>query len=197
MAIVRLKITLDEVKPAVTRRIEVPLDIKLSDLHLVLQAVMPWSNYHLYEFRAGKVGWGIPDADWDDGPLDARKTTLLKVLEDTGVKSVKYLYDFGDGWEHKIKIERIAKPEADVVYPRLIDASGRCPPEDVGGPWGYAEYLEAMADPDHERHAEMVEWRGPDFDPSIVDVASIEKGLAKLVRRPSRRKTKAPPAKKA
>lgn len=198
MSIARLKITLNHVKPAVMRRVEVPLDIKLSDLHLVIQAAMPWWNYHLYEFRAQDIGWGVPDPDggFGDDPLDARKATLLDVLEDTGVKSLDYLYDFGDGWEHKVKIERVAEPEPGVAYPRLLGASGRCPPEDVGGPWGYQEYLEAMADPEHERHAEMVAWRGPDFDPKVVDVAALERELAKLARRWSR-KTQRPRRKSA
>jgi hypothetical protein len=184
MTIARLKITLNHVKPAAMRRVEVPLGIKLSDLHLVIQAAMPWWNYHLYEFRAQGVGWGVPDPDggFGDGPRDARKATLRDVLEETGAKSLDYLYDFGDGWEHKIQIERVAEPEPGVAYPRLLGASGRCPPEDVGGPWGYQEYLEAMADPGHERHAEMVAWRGPDFDPKVVDVAAIERELAKLAK---------------
>ncbi len=194
MSIARLKITLNHVKPTVMRRVEVPLDIKLADLHLVIQAAMPWWNYHLYEFRAQDIGWGIPDPDYGfgEGPRDAGKVTLLQVLEETGVKSLDYLYDFGDGWEHKVKIERIGEPEPGVAYPRLLAASGRCPPEDVGGPWGYAEYLEAMANSKHERHAEMVKWRGPDFDPKIVDVAAIESELAKLGKHWSRRKPRAP-----
>ena len=92
--------------------------------------------------------------------LDARKARLGEVLEDVGTKTLKYLYDFGDGWEHTIKIERLADPEPGVLYPRLIEANGRCPPEDIGGPWGYAEFLEAIGDPKHERHAEFTEWIG-------------------------------------
>jgi hypothetical protein len=89
-------------------------------------------------------------------PLDAGKAKLIDALEDAGTKTLRYLYDYGDGWEHTIKVERMAAPEPDVAYPRLIEASGRCPPEDVGGP-GYAEMLEALADASHERHAEMRE----------------------------------------
>ena len=88
-SIARLKITLDDVKPAVLRRVEVPLTIRLDRLHLVLQAAMGWTNSHLYEIRARDVGWGVPDPDWGDGPLDARKTRLLDVIEDTGAKTLK------------------------------------------------------------------------------------------------------------
>jgi len=143
-----LKITLDDVKPLVTRRLEVPLSIRLDRLHLVIQAAMGWTNSHLYEIRAEDTGWRIPDPGWGGGPLDARQARLIDVLEDAGTKTLKYLYDFGDGWEHSIKIERSIDPLPDVGYPRLIEAAGRCPPEDVGGPWGYAEFLEAISDPD-------------------------------------------------
>jgi hypothetical protein len=113
----RLRVTLDDVEPAVLRRLEVPLDLRLDRLHLVLQAALGWTNSHLWEFRARDTGWGIPDPEWDagSGPLDARKTTLHRVLDDTGTKTLKYLYDFGDGWEHTIKVERIAA--ADQTFP--------------------------------------------------------------------------------
>jgi hypothetical protein len=162
-AVPRLKVTLDDVEPKVLRRIEVPADIKLDRLHLALQAALGWTNSHLFEVRARDVGWGIPSPDWPDGPLDARKAKLIDVLEDTGTKTLRYLYDFGDGWEHTIKVERMAPAEPDVLSPRLI---GRCPPEDVGGPWGYGEMIEALEDPGRERHAETREWLGEDFDPN-------------------------------
>jgi hypothetical protein len=105
--IARLKITLDDVKPIVQRRVEVPLTMRLDRLHLVLQAALGWTNSHLYEIRAGDVGWGMVDPDWGDGPLDAAKARLLDLIEDTGAKTFKYLYDFGDGWEHTVRIERV------------------------------------------------------------------------------------------
>jgi Plasmid pRiA4b ORF-3-like protein len=153
-AVLRLKVNLDDVEPKVLRRIEVPADIRLDRLHLTLQAALGWMNSHLFEIRARDVGWGIPSPDWPDGSLDARKAKLIDVLEDAGTKTLRCLYDFGDGWEHTIKVERMALPESDVVYPRLIEASGRFPPEDVGRPWGYGEMLEALEDPGRERHTE-------------------------------------------
>jgi hypothetical protein len=182
-----LKITLDDVKPAVLRRIEVPLTIRLDRLHLAIQAAMGWSNSHLYEIRAGDVGWGEPDPDGGDGPLDARKARLLDVLEDVGTKTLRYLYDFGDGWEHTIKIERIADAVPGVAYPRLVEAAGHCPPEDVGGPWGYADLLQAIDDPKHERHAELKDWIGDDFDPKTVDADRLTEELAALAKQWSRK----------
>lgn len=91
------------------RRVEVPSNIRLDRLHLTIQAAMGWTNSHLYEIRANGVGWSTPDpdADWAGDFLDARKARLSDVLEDVGRKTLKYLYDFGDGWEHTIKIERV------------------------------------------------------------------------------------------
>jgi hypothetical protein len=186
-AIARLKITLDEVKPLVMRRLEVPLSIRLDRLHLAIQAAMGWTNSHLYEIRAKDTGWGVPDPDWGDGPLDARKARLVDVLEDVGTKTLKYLYDFGDGWEHTIKIERLIDPLPGIIYPRLLEAAGRCPPEDVGGPWGYAEFLEAIRDPNHDRHTESKEWIAEDFDPNIIDAGWLGEQVAQLAKRWSRR----------
>lgn len=180
--IVRLKITLDDVEPKVLRRIEIPLSIRLDRLHLTIQAAMGWTNSHLYEIRARDVGWGMVDPDWGDGPLDARKAKLVDVLEDVGVKTLRYLYDFGDGWEHTVKIERLDDPIPGVLYPRLTEAKGRCPPEDVGGHWGYAELLEALKDPEHERHAEMLEWLGTEFDPNAIDAEALAADVEALAK---------------
>jgi hypothetical protein len=188
VAVVRLKVTLDDVEPKVLRRIEVPLDVKLDRLHLALQAALGWTNSHLFEIRAGDTGWGIPSPDWPDGPLDARKVRFVDALEDAGTKTLRYLYDFGDGWEHTIKVERLIAPEPGVVYPRLIEAVGRCPPEDVGGRWGYAELIEALEDSEHERHDEMRRWVGDDFDPYVLDADVLKAAVADLAKRWSRKR---------
>ncbi len=86
--IVRLEVTLDEVEPPVLRRIEVPLAIRLDRLHSALQAAIGWTDSHLYEIRVRDVRWGVPDPDWGDGPLDARKARLIDVLEETGAKTL-------------------------------------------------------------------------------------------------------------
>ena len=189
-----LKITLDDVEPEVVRRVEVPLSIRIDRLHGVLQAALGWTNSHLWELRAGVTGWGVPDRDWGDGPNDAAKATLIDVLKDTGARKLTYLYDFGDGWEHTIKIEYVIAPAPGTTYPRLIEARGRCPPEDVGGPPGYEEFLAAIRDPKHERHTEITEWHTADFDPNIVDVDVIKRQFAALAKRWSRpsRKRKPP-----
>ena len=192
--IARLRVKLDDVEPVVLRRIEVPLTIRLDRLHLVLQAAMGWTNSHLYEIRAGDVGWGMPypDNDFGDGPLDARKTRLVDALEDVGARTLTYLYDFGDCWEHSVRIERLFDAVPGVAYPRLVDAVGRCPPEDVGGPWGYRNLLDALADPNHKGHAEKLEWVGEHFDPgnanALIRAEAVHSLAQKWRRRTSSRK---------
>jgi hypothetical protein len=179
-----LKITLDEVEPTVMRRIVVPAGIRLDRLHLVIQAAMGWINSHLYEFRIGGAGWGELDPDGVyDGPLDARKGRLAAVLADAGRRTFSYLYDFGDGWSHTVKLEKIApgvEGEANIL---LIDAVGRCPPEDCGGAPGYERLLEILGDPDHEEHEETLVWSGGQFDPARADLPALEGALDRLARR--------------
>lgn len=188
--IARLKITLINVEPVVMRRICVPIGIRLDRLHDTLQAAMGWTNTHLWELRARDVGWGPKDDDmFADGPLDATKATLLAVLEDVGVKTLRYIYDFGDCWQHTVKVESIFDGVPGLDLPFLLDATGRCPPEDIGGPSGYKEFLTAVADPSHERHHELAERFATPFDPTHVDKKAIEAELEALQprRRPSAR----------
>ena len=183
--IVRLKITLDQVKPTVMRRIEVPVSIALDTLHEMIQAIMPWENYHMYAFYqrlTDDVRWGLPppeDLAFGMDIRDSREATLASVLAMPKFKLLRYNYDFGDDWQHSIKVERRFSAELWEQYPRLVDAKGRCPPEDVGGPWGYADYLEAMSDPTHKRHAELIGWLGR-RDPNQIDRQAMETALARF-----------------
>ncbi len=193
--IARLRIILNDVEPMPMRHIEVPLKIRLDRLHEVIQAAMGWTNTHLYEFRVGDAGWGMPDPDGVyDGPMDAKKITLEKLLDRTATRTIQYVYDFGDDWDHSIRIERVNDAVPGVTYPRLLKATGACPPEDVGGAWGYEEFLEALADPDHEQHEDMVHWSGGDFDAEDPAIDSIIERFERLAKkwapRPRKPKTK-------
>jgi hypothetical protein len=105
---VRIKVTLKDVKPEVMRRLVLPVTLRLDRLHLTLQAAFGWTNSHLFEFHAGEERWGIPDPDGDFGPppIDARKARLCDIVQETGAKTIHYLYDFGDSWDHVIKLEK-------------------------------------------------------------------------------------------
>jgi hypothetical protein len=103
--VARMTITLDDVTPAVSRMIEVPLGIRLDRLHAVIQAALAWTDGHLWELTFGRTGFGIPDPSYGfDGPLDASKATLAEALEGMRGKTFRYLYDFGDAWEHSVRI---------------------------------------------------------------------------------------------
>lgn len=179
-----LKITLDHVEPKVMRRIVVPSDIRLDRLHLAIQAAMGWTNSHLYEFRIGGAGWGEPDPDGVyDGPMDARKARLAAVLADAGRKTFSYVYDFGDGWDHTIKLEKIVPAIEGEPVLLLLEAAGRCPPEDCGGPSGDERLLQILADPEDEEHDETLTWCGGSFDPTPADLPTLEADIDRLARR--------------
>jgi Plasmid pRiA4b ORF-3-like protein len=190
--IVRLKITLDGIKPTVIRRIEVPVLITLDALHEVIQAIMPWENSHMHAFYPRLIDgprWSPPspyDDDFADFGIETRdstRTSLANVLAEPNFKMLRYNYDFGDDWRHTIKVESRLSAEPADRYPTLIDAKGRCPPENCGGPWGYAEYLDAISDPTHKRHAELKGWIG-DFDPTVIDRVALEAALRRLAKAP-------------
>ncbi len=189
--IARLRIEIDEVAPAVVRRVEVPLDIRLDDLHFVLQIAIGWQNCHPFEFRvdgAGGQRWGLVDRDDpESSPLPAESATLAELVA-RGEKAFHYDYVYGEDWSHTVELEAIAPAERDVRYPRLVSAHGRCPPADIGGAMGYETYLRAIADPLHLNHEGMREWDDPDFDPNVVDEAAIRANLANLGKYLGRRK---------
>ncbi|MGC1717342.1 MAG: plasmid pRiA4b ORF-3 family protein, partial [Isosphaeraceae bacterium] len=100
----------------------------------------------------------------------------------TGKKKprIVYEYDFGDSWQHEIALEKTQEPDPKVKYPRCVEGARACPPEDVGGSWGYADFLEAMADPKHPEHREMKEWIGRKFDPEKFDLKAVNRELRTL-----------------
>lgn len=144
--IVRLSITLQDVKPRVARRMDVPSDTYLNDLHLYIQAAMGWDNDHVWGFDARRYGqrahWS-PD-EYDD-ELDATLLDVIAFLR--GKREFTYVYDYGDCWRHRIRIGKIQPARDDRRYPYLVSGTGRCPLEDIGGAWGYAEFLRAFEDP--------------------------------------------------
>jgi hypothetical protein len=167
--ILQLKVTLRYIRPPVWRRVEVPVDITLLDLHHVLQAAMGWTDSHLHQFEQGGLTYGPPDREFGGPVISERKTRVGQVLDRPKAR-LAYTYDFGDGWEHEVVVEAINDPAPDARYPRVTDGKRACPPEDVGGPPGYEEFLEAVTNPAHKEHASMIEWIGGPFDPERFDV---------------------------
>lgn len=194
----RIKASLAHVAPEVTRRIAVPLTMKLDRLHLTLQAAFGWTNTHLYAFHAAGLSWGEPDPGFFTTMGDARKTRLYDVVAQTGAKTIRYVYDFGDNWEHVLKLEKWVENGGPGGLPFLLEATGRCPPEDVGGPHGYAHMIAALSDPAHPDHADTRIWAGETFDAakhalSAADRKTLEANVDALAEkwRPKLRKPKA------
>jgi hypothetical protein len=191
---VRIKVTLKDVKPEVMRRLVVPVTLRLDRLHLTLQAAFGRTNSHLFEFHAGEGRWGLPDPDDDFGPqpIDARKARLSDLVRETGTKTIHYLYDFGDSWDHVIKIEKWFDNTMLEGLPLLLEAAGRRPPEDVGGARGYAEYPDAISDPAHPEHEHMRLWGPERFDPNVIDRKALEAAVNALSNtwKPRRRATR-------
>ena len=150
----------------------------------MIQEVMGWENCHLHLFRFGKKEYGIPDPEYPSEMRNERGRRLREFLRDEG-EVFGYVYDFGDNWEHDVVVERIVT-DAEVTDARCVEGERACPPEDVGGPPGYMEYLEAMQDPSHPDYPQMVEWRGRSFDPERFDPAGINRRLSLFSRRSRR-----------
>ena len=177
MQFFQIKITLKSTKPPVWRRILVAPEIKLNRLHDVLQIVMGWTNSHLYQFET-PLGF-IADPTFElEETASSKKTTLQSVLH--GPKShIRYEYDFGDGWDHQILLEKVVELDQPVLA-LCLGGARACPPEDCGGPWGYANLLEILKDFGHPEYEEMTEWIGPGFDPESFDVEAVNQRLARL-----------------
>lgn len=181
-AIMSLKITLEDVDPPVVRKLDVPASITLARLHQAIQAAMGWEDRHLYLFEAGRISWG-PDPDFDPPVEVATRWTLIRALEATGRRTLTYVYDLGDSWLHKIAVGRPAPPRSGISYPLLIAAANRCPPEDSGGAYGYAELRAALADPTHESHTDALEMLGEHFDPHDEQGEHLAARVQTLARR--------------
>lgn len=170
--IFQLKVTLKDIRPLIWRRIQIADPITLAQLHLILQEVMGWANSHLYQFTIGGINYGIPDDEWGLKIEDAKKVKLADMVAEEKSKFV-YEYDFGDGWEHEILVEKVLPPEKGQRYPVCLAGKRACPPEDCGGAWGYANLLEIIRNPRHKEYKEMMEWLGEGFEPEAFDVDEV------------------------
>lgn len=180
----QLKVTLLDAHPPIWRRIRVPGEIHLSELHGVLQIAMGWTNSHLHQFRIGERDFGIPDqesADYFPDLMDERQVRLEEVAK--GKTQFLYAYDFGDNWRHQLVVERVVKPTHAVEYPTCLGGARAYPPEDVGGVWGYAELLQALRDPKHPEHEEYRTWVGGAFEPNRFELEQVNRTLRRFVQR--------------
>lgn len=180
-AIYRFKITLQDTDPAVWRRIETK-DVTLEQLHALIQTAMGWTNSHLHQFEIAGARYTDPRfiTDLDDfGAIDYSGLRVSDLVAMHGAKlRMGYEYDFGDGWQHKVVLEKVTESEPGISYPRCVDGRRACPPEDVGGVYGFADYVEAITNPRHRGHDDCLEWSGP-FDPTEFDAAKATRRMRK------------------
>lgn len=179
--VLALDVELLEVEPRVWRRIEVPESYSFYELHVAIQDAMGWDDAHLHEFRIGPsaagrpLRIGFPDDDFPEG----RETLLgwsVPVVAHLGRERarVRYVYDFGDGWQHDVRFVARTPRLDGVAYPRCIAGERACPPEDVGGPPGFFEFVSAIVDSSHDEHDQMLDWVGGEYDPAAFDPATVQ-----------------------
>jgi hypothetical protein len=168
--IYQLRLTVRGIKPPIWRRILVRSDVTLARLHLLIQVLMGWYDYHLYQFRIANEAHG-PERD-DDEEYGIRKSVRISIATafSLGLDTIVYEYDFGDGWEVLIKLEKVLPQNTQGVQALCVEGARHGPMEDSGGPAGYVEKLAIRGDPSHEEHEEIRQWMGPGFDPEQFDM---------------------------
>ncbi len=184
--IYQLKVTLIGSKPPIWRRILVADTITLGKLHTVMQALMGWFDEHLHQFVLGRELYGVPDKEEKNfffgiSVKDENKEILSSLLRQEK-DSLTYEYDFGDGWQHKVTLEKILPFDSAITLPCCIKGKGACPPEDCGGIWGYMDLVEVMSDKLHPDYADRAEWLADsfgitDFNPALFDLETVNSRL--------------------
>jgi hypothetical protein len=177
----QIKVGLRGAKPPIWRRLEVPADISLARLHTVIQIAFGWDDSHLHVFETPYGRFGAADADL--GHRAEAPVTLEQVAPAVN-SMLRYTYDFGDDWEHEIRVEKELPRDGTEAYPRCTGGRRAGPPEDCGGIWGYAELVNVLSDPAHPEHQDRLEWLGlddaADFDPNRFDAGTITRALSRL-----------------
>jgi len=183
----QLKVTLKGSKPPIWRRMQITSETTLVQLHRILQCVMGWEGSHLYQFVIGGVAYGDPGmvGEWD---IEDARTVILEALVRGEKFKFLYEYDFGDSWEHELLVEKLLPLDEGKRYPVCLTGKRACPPEDCGGVWGYASFLEALHDPEHPEHEEMLEWIGGEFDPEVFNLDEVNVELQRLTQSEVRRR---------
>ena len=181
----QLKVTIDEIRPSIWRRIQVKSDISLFKLHKILQVVMGWYDCHLHQFLIGDETYSVIYREADmlgDDFIDEKKIKLNRVIPGEGFEFV-YNYDFGDNWDHRIMVEKSFSPDEELAHPICLNGKRSAPPEDCGGVEGYYNLLDALGDPEHPEHENLkswASWTGDEYDPEYFNVDEVNERLKKI-----------------
>lgn len=184
---VQLHVMLEDIEPAIWRRLVVPLTTTLADLHHILQAAMGWTDSHLHQFEIGGLRFGDTEIlnqdryEGDAQAFDANEVRLrdfLFLYDDQ--PAFHYVYDFGDDWRHRVTLEKLLSLKPTPKTATCVEGARCCPPEDVGGPPGYFEFLRVLLTPepdelDEQKH--LKRWSGGKFDPERFDVAKTDRAV--------------------
>ena len=173
----QLKVTLKHVKPAIWRRVVVPARISLDVLHETLQIIFGWEDCHLHVFNVPGRKYGVPDPDFPELEVNPEEAARLNDVLTKPKSKMIYEYDFGDGWEHEIVLEKILDADSSERSYNCLAGARACPPEDCGGPFGYNRLLKILSNPKHPEHEDITEWIGEDFDAEECDLPAINKEL--------------------
>jgi hypothetical protein len=171
--IYQFKITLKGIKPKIWRRIQVSANCTFQDLHMAIQSAMGWYDCHLHQFEMKThevFGMIIGTEECDQLENKAKISKYFQFLQDKAL----YEYDFGDGWEHEIVLEKILPQVIGDKYPKCIAGKRACPPEDCGGIWGYENLLSVIKNPNDAEYEEMMEWLDDEFDPEKFDPSLVD-----------------------
>lgn len=176
---IELKISLEDTKPEVWRTVVVPSTMSLKKLHIVIQMAMGWESYHLFDFEIGGVRYGEPDEyGFDTTPVKSLNSRIGKAV--SGVKTFKYVYDYGDNWVHQIKVVGKSSVPASLKLPACIGGENACPPEDCGGTFAFENLKDALADKKHPDHEEIVNWIGDDYNYQEFSLEEVNSYMQEL-----------------
>ena len=169
--VLQMRITLADVDdPPVWRQVVIPAGYTLDRVHDAIQVTMGWQNSHLHMFRVAGREYGPAYLDDELETLSEKQFRIGDLMKVGDLAS--YEYDFGDGWEHELVVEASAVADAATAYPACTGGEGACPPEDCGGPGGFAELKELLAGPPSPEREEMRVWADEDYDPAHFDLAA-------------------------
>lgn len=162
----------------VWRLLLVPGSVRLDKLHAMLQAAMGWEDRHLHSFEIGGDRYGMLFDERPDDELDEKAVTVLRAIGE--LPRFTYEYDLGDGWSHEIRIESLSRSSPGLKFGVCLDGQNACPPEDCGGPGGYDDLLQVLADPSHDEHEHMRAWVGGALDATAFDLVAANARLQKV-----------------
>jgi hypothetical protein len=176
--IYQTQVSLRDVRPAIWRRILLRSDVSLARLHKILQALMGWYDYHLYQFQIRGKTHGPPREDDDDyGKRESVRIEVSTVFAN-GPDTILYEYDFGDGWEVDIQVEDMLPPAKQKWDAVCVDGARHGPPEDCGGPHRYQSMVAALKKGTGKEYEEYIEWIGKRFDPGYFGVREMNRALS-------------------